>query len=82
MNEIQRKAAHTLFKAALSEAGYGKATKIMSLEGLLHELEKAKGGKKIRDTERYFFTIYGADARIQVGVERRGASPLAQFRRR
>jgi hypothetical protein len=59
MNEVQRKAALSLLKGALSEAGYGKATKIMSLEGLLHELEKAKGGKNVRDTERYFFTIYG-----------------------
>lgn len=60
LNETQRKAAHALLKAAMSEAGYGKATKIMALEGLLHELEKAKGGKQVRDTERYFFTIYGA----------------------
>ncbi len=59
MNEEQRKAAHALLKAALSEAGYSKATQIMSLEGLLHELEKAKGGKQLRDTERYFFTVYG-----------------------
>jgi hypothetical protein len=59
MNEGQRKAAHTLLRAALSEVGYGKATQIMALEGLLHELEKAKGGKQIRDTERYFFTVYG-----------------------
>jgi Protein of unknown function (DUF3500) len=59
MSEAERKAAHSLLKAALSDAGYNKATKIMALEGLLHELEKAKGGKQIRDTERYFFTIYG-----------------------
>jgi hypothetical protein len=59
MNESQRQAAHALLKSALSEAGYNKATKIMALEGLLHDLEKAKGGKQIRDTERYFFTIYG-----------------------
>jgi hypothetical protein len=60
MNENQRKAAHALLKSALSEVGYGKATQIMALEGLLHELEKAKGGKQIRDTERYFFSVYGA----------------------
>jgi len=59
MDPEQRKAAHTLLKAALSEAGYNKATKIMELEGLLHELEKSKGGKQLRDTERYFFTVYG-----------------------
>src|SRR5439155_12434260 len=29
-------------------------------EGLLNELEKSKGGKNTRDTERYFFTIYGS----------------------
>jgi hypothetical protein len=62
MNEVQRKAALSLLKAALSDAGYGKATKIMSLEGLLHELEKTKGNKNVRDTERYFFTIYGKPA--------------------
>jgi len=60
MNDEQRKAAHTLLKAAMSEAGYSKATQIMALEGLLHELEKSKGGKNIRDTQRYFFTVYGA----------------------
>jgi hypothetical protein len=59
MNSQQRAAAHAMLKAALSEVGYGKATKIMELEGLLHELEKSKGGKNIRDTERYFFTVYG-----------------------
>jgi hypothetical protein len=59
MSEEQRKAAHALLKGALSEVGYSKATQIMALEGLLHELEKAKGGKNIRDTERYFFTVYG-----------------------
>lgn len=59
MNAAQRQAAFALLKGALSEAGYDKATKIMALEGLLHELEKSKGGKQIRDTERYFFTIYG-----------------------
>jgi len=60
MSSPQRQAAHALLKGALSEAGYSKATQIMALEGLLHELEKAKGGKNVRDTERYFFTVYGA----------------------
>ncbi len=59
LNETQRKAAHALLKAAMSEAGYGKATKIMSFEGLLLELERGKGNKNVRDTERYFFTVYG-----------------------
>ena len=72
MNEEQRRAAHTLLKAALSEAGYSKATQIMALEQLLHELEKSRGGKQIRDTERYFFTVYGApssDGKWGISVE-------------
>jgi hypothetical protein len=72
MNDAQRKAAHAMLKAALSDAGYGKATKIMSLEGLLHELEKSKGNKNVRDTERYFFTVYGtptADGKWGMSVE-------------
>src|SRR4029079_5156902 len=51
MSAETRKAAHAMLKTALSEAGYGKATKIMELEGLLHELEKGKGNKNIRDPE-------------------------------
>ena len=50
MDETQRQALHGLLKAALSEAGYGKATKIMSLESILLALEK--GGRNIRDSER------------------------------
>jgi len=72
MNDEQKKAAHGLLKAALSEVGYGKATQIMALEGLLHELEKSKGGKNIRDTERYFFTVYGtpkSDGKWGLSVE-------------
>jgi len=58
MDEEQRKAAHALLASALSEAGYKKATTIMSLEKLLHELE---GDKRnwARDHEMYYFTIFG-----------------------
>jgi hypothetical protein len=59
MNESQRKAAHALLQSALSQSGYTKATKIMSLEKVLHELEKDKKGGNIRDHERYYFTIFG-----------------------
>ena len=59
MNEEQRKAAHALLQSALSEVGYGKATKIMELEKLLAELEKSKKGGNIRDPERYYFTVFG-----------------------
>lgn len=72
MSADQRKAAHALLKAALSEAGYAKATRIMELESLLHELEKAKGGKQLRDSERYFFTVFGGpnkEGKWGLGVE-------------
>lgn len=59
MNDAQRKAAHTLLQSALSEVGYAKATKIMSLEKVLRELEKSKVGGNIRDPERYYFTLFG-----------------------
>src|SRR4029453_9924510 len=71
MNEAQRKAAHALLKVVLSEAGYGKATKIMELETLLAELQKGKGGP-LRDSERYYFAIFGqptADGRWGLSVE-------------
>ncbi len=59
MNEEQRAAAHKLLKASLSEIGYGKATKIMELENLLKELEKNKTGTPLRDSVRYYFTVFG-----------------------
>jgi len=71
MNEVQRKAAHALLKVVLSEAGYGKATKIMELENLLAELQKGKGGP-LRDSERYYFAIFGqptADGRWGLSIE-------------
>ncbi|MCE9524616.1 MAG: DUF3500 domain-containing protein [Planctomycetales bacterium] len=60
MDEGQRKAAQELLRSALSEVGYGKATKIMATEALLKELEKGVQGGQIRDTERYYFTVFGA----------------------
>jgi hypothetical protein len=59
MNDTQRKAAHALLQSALSQVGYTKATKIMSLEKILRELEKSKVGGNIRDPERYYFTVFG-----------------------
>jgi hypothetical protein len=58
MSPDQRKLAHALLHAGLSEVGFEKATTIMSLEAILHELEKGKG-TNIRDPERYYFTIFG-----------------------
>lgn len=62
MTPEQRKAAHTLLRSALSQVGYDKATTIMELEIILHELEKARGGGNIRDPERYYFTLFGKPA--------------------
>jgi hypothetical protein len=59
MNEQQRDAAFTLLQSALSEVGYDKARTIMALEGVLQELEKNRRGGSIRDTERYYYTVFG-----------------------
>ncbi len=71
MTPDQRTAAHALLKSALSEVGYGKATKIMELESLLAELQKGKSGP-IRDSERYYFVVYGpptSDGRWGLSIE-------------
>ena len=42
MDNQQRKLAHALVQSAVSQLGYEKAKTIMSLEAILHELEKNK----------------------------------------
>ena len=72
MSVGQRKAALELLGSALSAVGYGKATKIMQLESILHELEKSRVNGMIRDPERYYFTLFGqpsADSRWGLSVE-------------
>ena len=59
MNDAQRKAAHKLLTTGLSHLGYDKATTIMGLEAILHELEKSRTDAPIRDPERYYFTVFG-----------------------
>lgn len=59
MDAEGRKKAMDLLRAGLSQIGYEKATTIMSLEKILHELEKNRPGGAIRDSERYYFTIFG-----------------------
>lgn len=69
MNEEQRKLAHGLLQAALSDVGYEKTTKIMDLENLLKELQKSG---PIRDPLRYYVTIFGtpkADSRWGLSFE-------------
>ena len=58
MTPAQRHLAHALLSSGLSQRGYGKAVTIMSLEEILHEMEKAKPGN-IRDPERYYVSIFG-----------------------
>jgi hypothetical protein len=58
MNPAQRAAALRMVKAALSEAGYDKASKIMLLEAVLQELE-GKDRRWARDPQKYYVTIFG-----------------------
>ena len=58
MTESQRGLAHALLRSALSDQGYTKATNIMSLEPVLHELEGA-GRRFPRDPELYHFFVFG-----------------------
>jgi hypothetical protein len=59
MDDQQRKLAHALLSSAVSQLGYDKAKTIMSLEAILHELERERKGAPLRDSERYYFTIFG-----------------------
>jgi hypothetical protein len=56
MSDGQRKLAHALLHAGLSQKGYLKATTIISLENVLRDLE---GGNLSRDPELYYFTVWG-----------------------
>ncbi|MDB6029149.1 MAG: hypothetical protein JWM68_5372 [Verrucomicrobiales bacterium] len=57
LDKLQRDRAHALIDATLSQAGYIKATTIMSLENVLKDLEKGKGA--VRDPELYYISIFG-----------------------
>ena len=68
MSQPQRKLAHELLHAGLSQRGYMTATQIMELENILAALEAAaraagpqppQGNSFVRDPERYFFSIFG-----------------------
>jgi hypothetical protein len=68
MNESQRKLAHDLLKAGLSQRGYLTASSIMDLETVLGAIEAAsraaaaepaRNAPLVRDAERYFFSIFG-----------------------
>jgi hypothetical protein len=60
MSLAQRRAAYALLRSGLSHAGYLKATTIMSLEGILRELEKDRpGNEERRDPEKYWLSVFG-----------------------
>lgn len=58
MKPEQQKAALGLLRAAVSQLGYDKATKIMSLENVLRKLEGPQSHER-RNPEKYYFTVYG-----------------------
>jgi len=58
MNTAQRTSALRLIRAALSEAGYDKASKVMLLEAVVRELEGEKRNWE-RDPQKYFVTFFG-----------------------
>jgi len=56
MTEPQRKLAHDLLKAGLSQRGYQTMNAIMELEAVLKEIDK---GPMSRDWEDYRFAVFG-----------------------
>jgi len=71
MTEAQRRLAHNLMKAGLSQRGYMTATSIMQLEEVLGALEQRDrdGGRQAegfrRDPVRYFFSVFGTPSKKQ-----------------
>jgi hypothetical protein len=53
----QRALAFALIQSGLGGSGFLKATTIMSLEQILHDIEKGSG--PVRDPELYFVTVFG-----------------------
>ena len=61
MRSEQRSAAMTVVRAALSERGADEVGSIIALETVLGELERVAGrdGWRRRDSERYWFAVFG-----------------------
>lgn len=57
MSPYQRHLASALLAAAMSQAGFIKATSIMSLEEVLRIMEKDTTGR--RDPQKYHFSVFG-----------------------
>jgi hypothetical protein len=60
MTAPQKHLAHALLSAGLSQRGYIKAVSIMSLDDVLRIMEHGTG--PLRDSERYFFSVFGEPA--------------------
>jgi hypothetical protein len=58
MSPEQKSAALALLKTGLSKTGFEQATTIMSLEGILADLEGSKG-TMVRNPGWYFVTVFG-----------------------
>lgn len=58
MNAEQKSASMALLKSGLSPKGYEQATTILTLEGLLKELEGSKGAM-VRNNAWYFVSVFG-----------------------
>ena len=70
MTDAQRKKAHDLLKAGLSQRGYLTASAIMDLETILGDLEnrgrdggRGRGEGMTRDPGRYFFSVFGTPSK-------------------
>jgi hypothetical protein len=63
MTGPQKKAAEALVRAGTSPSGGEKALTVMSLEAILHDLEKPKGGSMVRDPQWYFFAVFGTPSK-------------------
>ena len=57
MDAYQKHLAHALLAAGTSQAGYIKASTIMSIEDVLKTIEKDSGER--RNPEKYYFTFFG-----------------------
>jgi Protein of unknown function (DUF3500) len=57
MDAAQRSMAEVLLSSGLSQEGFAKAARVISLEPVLRDMEKDTRGR--RDAAGYFFTIFG-----------------------
>ena len=60
MEPHQQQLAHALTASTLSSRGIVKTATILSLEKILYELEGGEAAEFDRDSELYFFSIFGA----------------------